>query len=307
MPMKTKSGASGCLCFSLCLAFGASLLRAQEPPTHRPTVGVALQGGGAKGLAHIGLLQWLEDHRIPVDYLAGTSMGGLIGGLYATGRHPGEIRQIIDTIDWNDVLTGATPYRDLAFRRKEDLRAFPNPLEIGLRGGLSPPSGLNSGQSVRVLMDRYVLPYSSQRDFNELPIPFRCVATNLVTGKAEVFKSGSLASALRATMSIPGVFAPVKQDGKVYADGGLLNNLPTDVVRQMGADIVIGVHLSTGPAVPSQFRSLFGVASASSDVMIDANELRGMELADILITVDVAGYTTLDFSRADKIVPQGYK
>ncbi len=272
----------------------------------RPKVGVALQGGGAKGLAHIGVLKWLDDHHIPVDFIAGTSMGGLVGGLYATGHSPADIQKIVSTIDWGGVLSGATPYPDLAFRRKEDLRSFPNGLELGLKHGVQPPGGMNSGQSVRFIIDRYVLPYSDGRSFDKLPVPFRCVATDLISGKSIVFHDGSLADALRATMSIPGVFSPVKQDGKILADGGLLNNLPTDVARQMGADVVIGVHLSTGPVAPQNMSSLLQVAGGSSDVMIDANELRGMERADILITVNLPGFSTLDFSRVREIIPKGY-
>jgi NTE family protein len=271
----------------------------------RPKIGVALQGGGAKGLAHIGVLKWFEDHHIPIDYIAGTSMGGLIGGLYATGHTPAEIEQIVEQTDWGAVMSGETPYQSLSFRRKEDLRAFPNGLELGLREGVQPPGGLNSGQAVRFIIDRYVLPYSSEKNFDKLPIPFRCVATDLISGKSVVFSQGSLTDALRATMSIPGVFSPVKEGNKIYADGGLLNNLPTDVARQMGADIVVGVHLTTGPIAPANVRSLFQVAGTSSDVMIDANELRGMEQADILLTVNLEGFTTLDFSRAPQIMPKG--
>src|SRR5262245_2423068 len=114
----------------------------QSPPGRpRPKIGVALQGGGAKGLAHIGVLQWFEEHHVPIDYLAGTSMGGLVGGLYATGHSPAEISKIVDTLNWNEVLSGETPYRDLAFRRKEDYRAYPNPMEFGLRGGFQLPGG----------------------------------------------------------------------------------------------------------------------------------------------------------------------
>ena len=278
-----------------------------RPRLNRPTIGVALEGGGAKGLAHIGVLQWFEEHHIPVDYIAGTSMGGLIGGLYATAHRASDIRQIVSEIDWNEVLAGQTPYRDLSFRRKEDLRAFPNRLEIGLRGGISLPGGLTSGQSVRALIDRYLLPYSQARHFDDLPIPFRCVATDLISGKAEVFSTGSVTNALRATMSIPGVFAPVNAPAKIYADGGLINNLPTDIVRQMGADVVIGVHLSVGPNDPKKLRTLFEVAGGSTGVMIDANVLRGMELADVLLTIDVSGFTTLDFSRSEQIIPKGYE
>ena len=283
------------------------LIPTASTASQRPKIGVALQGGGAKGLAHIGVLKWFEKHHIPIDYIAGTSMGGLIGGLYATGHSPTEIQGLVEGIDWNEVLSGVIPYQDLAFRRKEDLRAYPNGLEIGLRHKvLEPPGGLNSGQSVRIIIDRSVLAYSDVKSFDSFPIPFRCVATDLVSGKPVVFKDGSLANALRATMSIPGAFSPVREDGKVYADGGLLNNLPTDIVKEMGADIVIGVHLTTGPISPTNVRSMFQVAGTSTDVMIDANELRGMERADLLITVNLAGYSTLGFSQTEEIIPKGY-
>ena len=280
----------------------------QSPPDRpRPKVGVALQGGGAKGLAHIGVLQWFEEHHIPIDYLAGTSMGGLVGGLYATGHSPAEIRKIVDTLNWNEVLAGETPYRELAFRRKEDYRAYPNPFVFGLRDGFQLPGGLNSGQGVRTIINRYILPYSDNRNFDELPIPFRCVAADLVSGKQIVFQNGSLATALRSTMSLPGVLAPVRESDKIYADGGLLNNLPTDVVRDMGADIVIGVHLTTGPVDPKELRSLFGVAGGSTGVMIDANQLRGIEGADISLPSSWPASTTLDFSRSLDIIPIGYQ
>lgn len=285
-------------------AFGQSKPRRN---LNRPTIGIALEGGGAKGLAHIGVLQWLEEHHIPVDYVAGTSMGGLVGGLYATGLRPAEIQKIVDQINWSEVLAGQTPYRALSFRRKEDLRAYPNRIELGLRGGIATPGGLTSGQAVRIVIDRYLLPYSQPNSFDNLPIPFRCVATDLLTGKAIVFSEGSIGNALRATMSIPGVFAPVRDGDKLYADGGLLNNLPTDVVKQMGADVVVGLHLSVGATDPKKMRTMFEVAGGATGVMIDANVIRGMELADILMTIDVTGYTTLDFSRAGEIIPKGYE
>jgi NTE family protein len=310
LPRRTRGGITLLreLATVLCILLWTLVPSAKsQQSSHRRKIGVALQGGGAKGLAHIGVLQWFEDHHIPIDYIAGTSMGGLVGGLYATGHSPAEIQRIVTGIDWNAVLSGTTPYPDLAFRRKEDLRAFPNGLELGLRNGVALPGGLNSGQAVRLVIDRNVLPYSDGRSFDSLPIPFRCTATDLVSGKPVVFANGSLATALRATMSIPAAFAPVREDGKIYADGGLLDNLPTDVVKQMGADVVVGVHLTTGPVSPANVRSMLQVAGGSSDVMINANELRGMEQADLLITVNLAGYTTLGFSRVQQIIPKGYE
>ncbi len=292
----------------LLVAAGASYGQPSNSATGgRPTLGIALEGGGAKGLAHAGVLQWMEEHHIPIDYVAGTSMGGLIGGLYAIGLTPAEIREIVTGINWDEAVVGNTPYSALSFRRKEDFRAFPNRLELGLRHGLVLPAGLSSGQAVRVLIDRFMLPYSEPRSFDDLPVPFRCVATNLVTGKAEVFSSGSIATALRATMSLPGIFAPVRDHDNIYADGALLDNLPTDVVKQMGADVVIGAHLSVGPVKVEQLQTMLGVAGSATGVMIDANVIRGMELADLLLTIDVSAYTTLDFSQADQIIDQGYK
>ena len=225
---------------------------AKPAPAGRVKLGVVLEGGGALGLAHIGVLQWFEEHRIPVSYVAGTSMGGLVGGIYATGRSPAEIKEITDGIDWDDVLRGETPFKDLSFRRKQDAHEVPNSLEFGLRKGLQFPGGFNTGQQVSLILDKVALPYSELKSFNDLPIPFACVATDLVSGKPHVFRSGPLALALRSTMSLPGIFTPVRNGDHIYADGGLLNNIPIDVAKEMGADIVIGIHLETQPLSPTR-------------------------------------------------------
>jgi NTE family protein len=181
----------------------------ETPPKKRPTIGVALEGGGALGLAHIGVLQWFEEHHIPVDYVAGTSMGGLVGGFYASGMSPAEVKKLIEGVDWNEELSDATPFEDLSYRRKEDQRAYPNACVLGLKNGISLPNGLNSGHQIGLLIDRITMPYYKLESFDALPTPFRCVATDLVSGKEVVFQPGSLAEALRATMSIPGAFTPV--------------------------------------------------------------------------------------------------
>ena len=275
-------------------------------PKSRPTIGVALAGGAALGLAHIGVLEWFEEHRIPIDYVAGTSMGGLIGGVYATGMRPTEIRELVSQIDWGEVLRGQAQYRDLAYRRKEDRRAFPNSLEFGLRHGLRVPGGLNVGQSITYLFDRVALSYSLLTSFDDLPIPFRCVATDLVTGKPHVFKKGPLGEALRATMSLPAFFTPVEGGGTFYADGGLLDNLPVDVVKAMGADIVIAVALNSDTFQAQGNPSMFSIMGRSISVMISANELGSMEKADLLISVDLAGYSSMDYAASEKIIPRGY-
>ncbi|MEW5979716.1 MAG: patatin-like phospholipase family protein [Acidobacteriota bacterium] len=277
-----------------------------HPKPTRSRVGLVLEGGGALGFAHIGVLEFLEEHQIPVDVIAGTSMGGLMGGLYASGMSTAEIRDLIRSADWDLILSGETPFADLAFRRKEDRITYPNRIEFGLRGGLTVPVGLNPGHQIGLILSRATLPYPDSIDFDDLPTPFRCVAVELISGKETVYSRGSLAEALRATMSLPAVFTPVRKEGRIYTDGGLLNNLPVNVVKQMGADIVIAVHLSTGPVDPEKLRSLFGILDRSIAVMVSANEFRNMQLADILITVNLEGFSSLDYQAGQSIADKGY-
>src|SRR5947209_19881067 len=277
----------------------------KTPQRHRRTIGVALEGGGAMGLAHIGVLKWFEEHHIPVDYIAGTSMGGLVGGFYATGMTPEAMQKLIEGLDWRKILGDRTPYEDLAYRRKEDQRAYPNSLIFGLRDGLSLPAGLNAGHQIGLLIDRLTLPYDEVPSFDALPVPFRCVATDLVSRKPYVFKDGSLAVALRATMSIPGAFSPVHDGKAVFVDGGLLNNLPTDVVREMGAEIVIAVHLESAPVKAENIRSLFNVLEHSVRVVLEENELRSMAQADAVVSLHLAEYNARDYGKSEAILQKG--
>jgi NTE family protein len=296
------------LLISLLLLLPVPLLAQQNsPPRPRPKIGVALEGGGAMGLAHIGVLKWFEEHHIPVDYVAGTSMGGLVGGFYATGMSPDELKTLIDGMDWRKILGDRTPYEDLSFRRKEDQRAYPNSLIFGLRDGLTLPAGLNAGHQIGLLIDRVTLPYDGVPSFDSLPVPFRCVATDLVSKKSYVFKDGSLAVALRSTMSIPGAFSPVHDGKAVFVDGGLLDNLPTDVVRQMGAEIVIAVHLERGPVEAKDIQSLFSVLDHSVNAVLDQNELRSLEQADAVISVPLAEFHMSDYTKSDQIMKRGYQ
>jgi NTE family protein len=283
---------------------------AQQPevkPESRPKVALVFEGGGALGFAHIGVLEWIEAHHIPVDYVAGTSMGGLVGGLYASGMSPQEIASFVGGINWNAVLSGQIPFPALSYRRKEDKLAFPNRLEFGLKHGFSLPNGFNSGSAVGLLLDEKALPYYELKNFDDLPIPFRCVATDITTGKEHVFKDGSLAQAMRATMSIPGVFAPVEHGEQVFTDGGAVNNLPVDVARKMGAEIVIAVYLDTGPFNKQSMSSLVGVAGRNVSIMISANERESMKEANILLKADVSKFTSSDFEDSADIIPQGVK
>jgi NTE family protein len=305
------------------LALVASLLviplfaTAQEIPapqkeTHamqhvRPKIGVALEGGGALGLAHVGVLQWFEEHHIPVDYIAGTSMGGLVGGFYATGMNPADLRKMIEGIDWDQVLRDQTPYQDLSFLRKEDQRLYPNSLLFGLRKGVYLPAGLNSGHQIGLLIDRETAPYFGLHSFDELPIPFRAVATDLVSAKEFIFQDGSLAEALRATMSVPGIFTPVNDGRHVYVDGGLVNNLPTDVVRQMGAEIVIAVHLEVAPVDAKSIQTLVDVLEQSVRSVISNSEVRGLANSDAVVTVPLGNFSLRDFTKYEPLMQAGYE
>lgn len=274
---------------------------------NRPKIGLVLEGGSALGLAHIGVITWLEEHHIPITYVAGTSMGGLVGGMYATGKSPAEMHELVDNVHWGEVLRGETPFRDFDYRRKEDKRDYPNNLEFGLKRGVRFPEGFNAGHEVGLILDRIALPYSGVKSFDELPIPFACVAADLLSGKEYVFRKGSLATALRSTMSLPGVFTPVRTDDHIFADGGILNNLPTDAVKDMGADIVIAVHLQVKKLDPAESLSSVSVLSRSVSVVVATTELRGMERADILITVDLSAYSSLDYEKSQEISKLGYE
>jgi len=295
-------------CSAVCLAQQPVAPVAEAPalPASRPRIGLVLEGGGALGLAHVGVLRWFEQHHIPIDDIAGTSMGALVGVLYSTGMSGEEIHDFFSTVDWDRALRNATPYKDLLYRRKEDRRDYPNTMEFGLKNRISFPSGFNSGHQVGLLLDSVALPYFNLRTFDELPTPFRCVASDLVSGKATVFDRGSLSEALRATMSLPAVFSPVRDGSHVFVDGGLLNNLPVDVARKMGADIVIAVHLRTKPLNPEESLSVFSVLQSSVNVVISVNELTGMENADLLITAPTEDFTILQFRDAEKIMTAGF-
>jgi NTE family protein len=289
------------LILAVCLA-----LSAQTPAPNRPKIGVALSGGSAYGLAHIGVLKWLEEHRIPVDYIAGTSMGSLVGGLYATGHTPAEIEAFVENIDWNQALSPTAPFRQMSYRRKEDSREYPSTVEFGLKRGIQLPPGLSAGHGVGLIISRFTAPYGELSSFDTLPTPFRCVATDLRKGEEVVFDQGPLFDALRSSMSLPALFAPHKIRGMTLVDGGLLNNIPVDVVRKMGADIVIAVVLDKPPE-ESKSISILGVAGRSISIMISANERRSIGLADLIVMPDLKGLSTGDYLRWRELDQRGYQ
>ena len=209
-------------------------------------VGIAFGGGSARGIAHIGVIQWFEEHHIPIDMAAGTSMGGLVGGAFATGMSAAELRALIVGTDW-DVMFGSSSFQFKNVRRKEDARSYPSQARVRVEGRHRAAAVLNDGQQVDLLLARVTAPYYAIEHFDELPTPFRVVAVDLRAGEKVVIESGSLATALRATMSLPAVFPPVEREGRVLVDGGALDNIPADVVRGAGTSVVIAIDVGYEP------------------------------------------------------------
>jgi NTE family protein len=278
-------------------------------PGNRPAIGLALEGGDALGLAHVGVIQWFEDHRIPIDRVAGTSMGALVGGLYASGHSPAEMRALATGKDITKVFTLQTPYVDSSFRRRQDRRQTPTALSVGLAHGPSLSSSLLTDHGVNLFLTDNLLGYNrTQLDFNRLPIPFRCVATDLDTFQAVTFSSGPLPRAVRASISLPAVFPPVQaSNGHFLADGGIVDNLPTDVLRdELHAQIVIAVRLEDAALAPSDVSSLIGVLNRAFSAGIVQNVERSLHLADIVVTVPVGKFSSTDYTKGGQLIEQGY-
>ena len=232
-------------------------------------------------------------------------MGGLIGGSYATGMSPDEVEAMLAEIDWTAMFDSSDfPFQSV--RRKRDSRAYPAYLEFGLKGGFSAQTSLNGGQQVDLLLQRVTAPYYALESFDRLPTPFRCVAFDLLTANRVILERGSLARALRATMSLPAVFPPVALDKHVLVDGGVVDNVPADVVRDMGATVVIAVNVGDLTDKTRIAGSLLGVASSTMDAMMRANTIQGMAAADIVINVPLAKYGSLDWRRFRDLIREGY-
>lgn len=236
--------------------------------------------------------------------VAGTSMGGLIGGTYAVGMSPAEIETLLDTVDWDLIFKPDAPYRLKGYRRKEDALDYPVKLELGLKQGLSLPSGLNSGHHIGVLLSSIALPYSTVTDFDDLPIPFRCVATDMRKAEPLVLNRGSLGTALRATMAIPAFFDPVHYEGRLLSDGGILNNVPVDVARDMGAQIVIAVKV--GGLSDEVSETLFGLADQALTVMMEQLTAPRLAQADLVILPELDHVTGNDYRNSSEILQIGY-
>ncbi|HSB87847.1 MAG TPA: patatin-like phospholipase family protein, partial [Ilumatobacteraceae bacterium] len=277
-----------------------------SPYVQRPKVGLALGGGSARGIAHVGVLRWFDEHHIPVDVLAGTSMGGLIGGSFASGMSPDEIETMLSSINW-DAMFGSSNFAFKNVRRKWDSRAYPSHLEFGLKRGIVPPASLNTGQQVDLLLARIAASSYALTSFDQLPTPFRAVAVDLKTAKFVVLDRGSLALAMRATMSLPLIFPPIELDGRVLVDGGAMNNIPADVVRSMGADRVIAINVGDLSDRTEIDYTMFGLAGGTLDAMMRANTLKALESADLVMNVPLSSYGSLDWRRYRALIEEGYK
>jgi len=284
----------------LTLLLTVSIVNAAE----RPRVGVALGGGGALGLSHVGVLLWMERNHIPVDMIAGTSMGAIVGGTYATGMSAGEVELLIQRIDWNAAFRGSAPYEDLRFRRKEDKRAFPNHFELGIRHGVQTASGLTSGFGLTLLLDRIFVGIPTNQSFDKLATTFRCIASDLVTADRVEITEGPLAEALRASSAIPGFFEPVRRHGQVLVDGGIVDNLPVDSARGLGADVVIASLLPVAKLKPEEIQG-FGVLARSISVAIVQNERQSAKKAQIVVEPDVGSFAATDYEQHDALIRKG--
>jgi NTE family protein len=305
MPRKSISPCLVAIAATTFLFLAGVASAAAQTPAGRPRVGLALGGGGARGVAHVGVLRWLEEHRIPIDAVAGTSMGGLIGGGYATGMTPDEIDALLTGIDW-EAMFGASRFQFVNVRRKRDLRDYPSRLEFGLKGGIVPPPSLNNGQQVDLLLSRIAAGSYGIASFDDLPTPFRCVAVDLKRARPVVLGDGSLARAMRATMSMPLVFPPVIIDDQVLVDGGAMNNIPADVARGMGVDRVIAVNVGELGTKATLDYSMVGLVLETLEAMIRAATLRTTATADVMITVPLAEYSLSDFRRTNAFIAAGY-
>jgi NTE family protein len=278
---------------------------------NRPKIGLVLGGGGARGYAHVGVLKKLEEMRIPYDYIAGTSMGSIVGGFLATGMESEELGQVVREADWDDLFKDKTSREDIPFRRKadDDLGLFGPKLGIGEESSLL-PKGVVSGQKVIFMFESVTSQRVNTSDFDQLPIPFRAIATDIVSGEMVVIADGELSMAMRASMAVPAVFDPVRRNGALLVDGGLVRNLPVDVARDMGADVVIAVDVGTKLAGEDEITNALAIVYQMSGLLTVFNtdvQIETLGDGDVLISPDIGDkISSADFKKLDEAIPLGY-
>ena len=286
----------------------------------RPKVGVVLGGGGAKGASHIGVLKYLEEMGIPVDYVAGTSMGSIIGGLYALGYSPDELTKLIASMNWSEYIGNKIDRSSMSLEtRKRSSTTQPSiPFSLESLFDKDPntslinnlPSAYVNNSSLVNLFNDLCIGYQEEMDFNDLPIPFACIATDIATGEEVVMRSGSMPTAMRASMAIPGVFSPVTIGDKVLVDGGLVNNFPADVLKEMGATIIIGVEVTNEKKITQ--KDIQSLPQLLGRLVVNSTQGKrkaNRELCDVHIIPDVSGFGMLSFTpeAIDTLVGRGFK
>lgn len=276
----------------------------QQNNSPRPRVGLVLSGGGAKGIAHIGVLKVLEEAGVPVDYIGGTSMGSIIGGLYSIGYSSGELSHLVISMNWDSLLSDQVDRHILSFEEKEDnaryFISFPiKEKRIGL------PSGAIAGQNIYGLFNKLASPVYRENDFSKFPIPFLCVATDIEKAEATVLRNGYLPQAMRASMSIPSVFTPETIDDNIYVDGGVLNNFPVMEVKKMGADIIIGVDVGFRPQSRKTLNTIPGIVNQSLYTFTKHEMDKNRQACDILIEPILDNYNLMSFDAGDSIIARG--
>jgi len=300
--------AAGWACLPLAPAQSAESVLA-DPLRERPRIGLVLGGGGAKGAAHVGVLRVLDELRIPVDCVVGTSMGALVGGAYASGLNATELEKAVRSISWEEAIAFKGQRDRVPMRRKLAGVTYSNSLEFGLRNGkLAAPSGLFNTQNIEQTIQQLVSRSRGIRDFDALPIRYRAVATDMQRGEMVVLASGNLAQAMRASMAVPGVFAPVNVDGRVLGDGGLTRNVPVDVARQTCADVVIAVAVPNPVPTVEELQSPLTQLSRTMDVLIGANEKQQLDTLDdddVAIVVDMGEIGSASFDKVGAAIPLG--
>lgn len=275
----------------------------------RPKIGLALGGGGALGISHVGVIRAMEEMRIPVDFIAGTSMGAIVGGMYASGMSPDEMERALVEMNWWDVMKDKTAREDMQYRRKRDDARYLMDLELGLKGiRLIFPHGLASGQKFNNVMQSMTVNAAGISDFDRLNIPFHATGTDIRTGELVTLTHGNLATAMRASMAVPGAFTPVTIDGRLLIDGGIVDNLPVDVARAMGADVVIAVDvgkLAAEKGADKKYESVGEILSRTYDIIRRPDQDRMGKTADVLVAPDTSAFSASDFARAAEIIPSG--
>ncbi|MCR5659364.1 MAG: patatin-like phospholipase family protein [Bacteroidales bacterium] len=306
----------------IAILLASFLLQAQNDTIRPPRlkVGVVLCGGGAKGASHIGALKYIEEMGIPIDYVAGTSMGSIIGGLYALGYSPDELATLIADMNWSEYIGNKIdrPFMSEESRQRNSALLLQVPFSHESLFDTDPntkfisqlPSAYVNNSSLINLFNDLCVGYQEEMDFNDLPIPFACVATDMITGEEVVLRSGSVPTAMRASMAIPGVFSPVTIGDKVLVDGGLVNNFPADVLQEMGADIIIGVEItSTKEVSAADLKSLPQVFARLVINTTSSKRVENRKKCDVIIVPDISGFGTLSFTSEaiDTLVSRGYK